>query len=385
MKNKTVVIWSDGFPFKYSASNEKNFLLAKALIPCGFDVILTTKSMHKSEPQEGIYEGVRYINFFKHHSPFKSYNYLRACFSEIIYLIKLKSEAPNLFLFASYTIFPLYVFYSIILKLFRIKLVLNIMEWHIAVFKNASINKRINAYLFDNFVILISSGAIVISDFIQKKFSAKKDSNKLLLIPSIADYDKINLITKKPDFIGNYILYCGGIGYLETIELIINAFELCAHKIEPDLILVIHGNKSQIQNLKLKTLEKAYSKRIHIIEDLTHEILYSYYKNADLLLVPLRNNDQDRARYPQKIAEYAASGRPIISNAVGQIAIDFTNNKNIIFAKEFSKESYKESIIETLNNPELTKTISENIKLKGKNYFNCYQYSKPISNFLNQL
>ena len=52
------------------------------------------------------------------------------------------------------------------------------------------------------------------------------------------------------------------------------------------------------------------------------------YKNATAHLIPLSNSIQDTARFPNKISEYLASAKPIITTDVGEIKHYFKDMDN---------------------------------------------------------
>lgn len=386
IKDKIVIIWSEGFPYKHSASNEKNFLIAKSLMNVNIDVILVSKTPFRSEyHNEGIFDGVAYKNFSLGDRKRKYLKYFFAIISELSYLKKLKKEYNSVFLFYSYIFFPIVLLYALFGKLYKFKLVLNIMEWHVAVFKKLSIHKRLNSYLFDNFSATISSGVIVISSFIAKKLNKQISNDKIILIPALCDMNKIACIPSNKKGDEGYILYCGSIGYYEVISFIVKCYMEIQQEIHQNLVLIIHGDIIQIDKLRKWTESLTCSSRIKIYNSLLYNDLIAYYKSSDILLIPLRDTDQDKARYPQKIAEYAACGVPIISNKIGQVGIDFEHKKNIYFSEDFSSKMFIKSISEVLKNRDLANEIGNNALLIGKNYFDCYVYSKPLKEFLNRV
>ncbi len=387
MKDKIVAIWSEGFPHKHSASNEKNFLLAKALVASGVDVVLTSKLNFNvvDSTNAGVYEGVRYENFHNYKIKSKHIAFCFAIIGELAFLKKLNKEYNNVFLLASFVFFPLYVFYLCFARSFKVKIILSIMEWHISIYKNSSVSKKINAYFFDTFAPFLSAGSIVISDYIASQISNQTSKEKVMLIPVLSDFNRVISIPKLYNQSEKYILYCGGIGYIEVIELVLESFVACQNQIDQHLYLIVHGSENQINKLKSNIASLSVYNRIHVFTALTYESLIQLYKSADLLLVPLRDNQQDGARYPQKIAEYSACARPIISNQIGQVAVDFKHLENIYFAEDFSADSLTKAIVDVLKNSDLSNKIANNAFLKGQQFFDCYIYSEPMRIFLNKI
>lgn len=390
MQNKNaVIIWSEGFPVKKNAINEKNSLIAKALILSDYDVYLTSKSFFSEEYRNGgELDQIRYRNFSCHRNTPHILNYVNAIFNEMRFLISLKKKYNNIYLIGSYSPIIIFFLYSIFSKISRVKFVLSIMEWHIAAHKELPFHKRINAFLFDNYAVLLSSGVIAISELIISNLSKISPRSKYVLLPALTDCQKIYEIhnSAPPDF--PYILYCGGVGYSEVIELILDSFEgLCKgeNNLGIHLIMVLHGNQKNYESLITKIKARTNFEKVHIFNDLDYTDLIKKYKNATALLVPLRNTVQDIARYPQKIAEYAACGRPVISNKIGQVGTDFLHKRDIYFANSFISADLENAISEILKDKKMAEIISINARKKAENYFDYRHYSIKLGQFLKNL
>lgn len=376
----TVFIWSEGFPFKYSASNEKNFLIAKSLTINGYNVFLVSKlNFINNSNLVGEVEGVKYINFCSSKYKNKYLNYVNATIKEFKHLYKAKKIYKNVYVLYSYTSFIYLIYFSLFCKFCRIKTIINIMEWHIAVSSNLNILKRTNAYLFDKFAIHMADGVITISDFIKKKLTEINIKKSIIKIPILTDINKIDQVLSKNNLTKPYLLFCANSGYLEGVRLVIKSFIEYVNESQKDLELVL------IINGDLSSLKKQNNSNIKIISNIDFNALISYYKNAEVVFAPLRNTTQDIARYPQKIAEYCACSKAIISNKIGQVGIDFTHLDNIYFADEFNVCSYKKALNELLSNKNLKESIETNARKKSELYFDYKLYSNKLETFLSSL
>jgi len=92
------------------------------------------------------------------------------------------------------------------------------------------------------------------------------------------------------------------------LDLLFAAFREVLRK-RPDTLLVITGTKPGIDgDLRGRVLTPGKVSR---------ERLNLYLSAADLCLMPLSDNIANRARFPGKIGDYMAAGRPVVSNPVG--------------------------------------------------------------------
>jgi len=83
-----------------------------------------------------------------------------------------------------------------------------------------------------------------------------------------------------------------------------------------------------------------YTNAIILYNNIPYATLISLYKSADLLIIPLRNNIQDVARFPHKVSEYTASKRPLISSKIGELKHYFVNKESALLAVEYSVNMY---------------------------------------------
>lgn len=378
-----IVVWAEGFPLKISASNGQNSSLAALFKDSNCDYTLTSKSYYKNwdknpEPN-AIFFNTKSNSFV---------NYLIAIIKEIQFISNLRKDYPKVVLFASYTNFFIYLFYSIVCHLLKVKLILNIMEWHIAQFKYSSLIQKLNPYLFDNIAFRISDGAIVISSYLMKELSKQKQNNKILRIPVLSDIKKIDSIKENPNICDKYFAYCANIGYIEIINLIIEAFEIFIQQsLNEDykLFLVLNGDPLEIGKIKNSIAEMPYGKRISVFSLLEYSKLIQLYKNADILLLPLRDTEQDKARYPHKIGDYTICGRPIISNKIGEIGSEFEHKKDIMFSDSFDAYSLAKSMLTLVNDKDLKNRLGVNARFKGETLFDRSIYVKETYEFINNL
>jgi len=98
----------------------------------------------------------------------------------------------------------------------------------------------------------------------------------------------------------------------------------------------------------------------------------------------MRNNDQDKARFPHKIAEYCAAGRPVITNKVGEIN-NYFNEFNSYLCSEYDTTEYSDAMERIISDPVHARDVAENSYQTGLKHFNYRSYSKSIANLFRQI
>src|SRR5207249_2172066 len=97
-------------------------------------------------------------------------------------------------------------------------------------------------------------------------------------------------------------------------RLLLEAFaEVCSKRNE--VYLLVAGADFEQSDPALHQRIKA---NIRHVGRLPFEKIGAFLCAADILLLPLRDIALDRARYPHKLSDYAAAGRPIVACDVGE-------------------------------------------------------------------
>ncbi len=274
--------------------------------------------------------------------------------------------------------FSISLFYFLLSKLFHFKIVLHYVEFRSEI-KSRNFLYRINDYLFDKYSFSLCDKIMPISTFLNDHVKGIKPNSQTLIIPPLCDFVYCNSISSE---IANrkYFVYCGSASYEEVLLFIIQSFLQIDHKKEVDLHLVISG---KITNAIITNIIEENNESIKIFSKLDYEKLIAKYKGSLAQLIPLRNTIQDRARFPQKICEYLASKRPLITTNFGEMPHYFVDNENAIIADNFTLESFASKLQWAVNNQsQLVKIANESYKT-GCNSFDINSSKLKLENFLN--
>lgn len=109
--------------------------------------------------------------------------------------------------------------------------------------------------------------------------------------------------------------------------------------------------------------------------------LFTFYKNAIALLIPLRPTLHDIARFPHKTDEYLASGNPVISTNYCEVKYYFTDMMNILLAESYDCDLFADKMQFVIDNPSVAKIIEEAGKNTEIELFEYRYKAKEIDNF----
>ncbi|MFT3680269.1 MAG: glycosyltransferase [Ferruginibacter sp.] len=128
-----------------------------------------------------------------------------------------------------------------------------------------------------------------------------------------------------------------------------------------------------------------YGSNIVLLSGIPYTDLIANYKGADLLLIPLRDTIQDTARFPHKISEYTAAGKPLISTNIGELKYYFEDNNSAILANEYTMDAYIQCLEKALKEEGKLKKIGENGYQVGRNNFHYQANIIPLKGFFEML
>src|SRR5262249_9737390 len=86
-----------------------------------------------------------------------------------------------------------------------------------------------------------------------------------------------------------------------------------------------------------------------------------YLASADVCVLPLDNTLNNRARWPNKVADFLACGRATVTNDVGDVGELFKSHDIGMLAQQ-EDESLARAVIQLLRTPELAVTLGDNAR-----------------------
>jgi len=370
-----------GFPYGLAAV-EKQKLIARGLVNAGVNVTVICNrwgSFNSDQlKRKGNCSGVNYI----YTTPFLSkpaiffvrrITLFIGWWGEILNILFRRQDA---FLVSSEDFFQVMA-YSLVAKIKRKKIFLTYVEEVSELFAGSAFN-RFKVFLFNKYTWKIIDGALPISEYLIKKVREKNPSLPLMKLPTLADFSLFPEAGNKKE---KYFLFCGAARYLEVIQFIIDSFDLVEDQ-EYSLYLVSGGSADEIENVNNAIDLSSRRSKIKRFGFLSYNELIEKYINATGLLIPLRNNIRDIARFPHKIGEYCASRVPIISTNVGEMNFYFSHKESALMAQQFNPVDFAGQMQFVIDNPQLAENIGKQSRLIGENHFDYNLMGKKVCSFL---
>lgn len=391
-KHNILYLGYSEFPYGY-AEFQRLLLISKALVYEGTSVKVIgsrgfyDRALHPGLKKVGHFQGITYIyssgtpyrrsNFFKRNivKPFEK-------LLEAMLICKLNRKNKIDAAIISTQIFRHLLYYKILSRLLGFKILLNYVEYRSKIADRKEFKYRSNAYLFDRYAVKMSDGILVISEFLINIIKNIDPHKAYLKIPVLVDIDRYNGIVKSLN--ERYFLFCGVSTYKEIILFTIKSFELIENS-DTFLYLVVNGNTEILAEIEKRIAISNKSKLIKLVSNLSDKELTVLYKNASGLLIPLRPNIQDEARFPHKFGEYLVSGNPVITTNYGEVKYYFKDMVNALIAELYDEKAFAEKMYYVITNPSECGIIGQNGKKVALENADYKKYGAKIISFINEL
>ncbi len=117
----------------------------------------------------------------------------------------------------------------------------------------------------------------------------------------------------------------------------------------PNALLIFLGREHP--SAMIKAQELGISKQVHFTGWVSDEDYPRYIACADVCFLSLEDTLLHRARWPAKILDYLAAGRPVVTNGVGEV-VDLFTQREVGMLASYDIEAMAKAIGDLLQDPE---------------------------------
>jgi D-inositol-3-phosphate glycosyltransferase len=168
---------------------------------------------------------------------------------------------------------------------------------------------------------------------------------------------------------GRLLLFVGRIQPLKRADVAIETLaELCESGHEPYRLVVVggpsgpHGEKS-LQSLHDVADSRGVRERVHFVAPQPHELLSSYYRAADVCIVPSRSES-----FGLVALEAAACGTPVVASAVGGLTTLVDHGHTGYLVDDPDPVAYAAAVRKTFDEPLAAERLSTASVLRARRY-----------------
>ena len=164
--------------------------------------------------------------------------------------------------------------------------------------------------------------------------------------------------------------YLGAI-FLRDAYLMAQAFDM-VYESEPQTQLLLIG----YCNIVIQTYSK-YPEAIQRTDPIRYDEINTYLAACDICWLPLKNSGANRGRFPLKINDYMAAGKPVIVTDVGDIA-DIVRTGDFGMVSTDQPEDISKQALKLLHNPVQRKQMRQHARQFAESEFNWVDISKQL-------
>ena len=182
-----------------------------------------------------------------------------------------------------------------------------------------------------------------------------------------------------------YFFWCGSAeGYgVKDVRFILKAFSEMQQKFSRCCLKMSGKFPKDTLDLVSKDCRELNipANRAQILGFVSSDELRSLVANASALLLPLWNEERSANRFPTKLGEYLATGRPVITARVGAVA-HYCNADNSILYSPGDYRGFSQGMHFALESPDKTEALGVRGAELSKATFDYSAYGQPLCEFI---
>ena len=355
-----------GYP-RGSGSPARITVVGKALQQAGLDFRLLhcgPSPNPDNTERSGVYEGIAFEYMTAPQPPTnkleKTLVYLRAMAGVTARLVRLRRERRRTAVWLYIIEGPVNLYVSTVCRLLGLPVVQELCEWWPGEGNHCT---RFTRWMHRWPMFVNPAGVLVISRLIEDRVrqSAARVNPfvRIHRLPAIVDAERFvssGFAATPTDSSAEagWFLWCGAHPWAKDVKFIVRAMAVARRQGVRCRLKVVGGwvENAQRQVLSVAAAEGVPAEDIRFTGYVNDRELEESYRRAAALLLPLPDDDRSRTRMPNKLGEYLASGRPVITSAVGDMSGYVTGGVNALLAKPDDPEDFARQMIDALRNPE---------------------------------
>ncbi len=207
------------------------------------------------------------------------------------------------------------------------------------------------------------------------------NEERLFMAPVGADLDLFHpevsgvRIRERYNLEGPIVVYLGQLHGGQYVEQFIKAAKMVLNKI-PDITFMIVGDGYRLAELKKLAEDLDLTQDIIFTGSVAHREIPIYLAASDIAVACFEENDITQCKSPLKIAEYLASGKPIVASDVGEVK-RMLGGAGILTIPGNS-EDLALGIIKLLEDEPLRKRLSQKARKRAEEIYNWNNTSQNI-------
>jgi len=208
-----------------------------------------------------------------------------------------------------------------------------------------------------------------VSEFLGQEIKKLDLSQKANKITNGANLDEVKLINQEKaqrklglDKKTKYLVSVGNTYFPQALKVLFSSLKKISQKERVKLLMV---GLVEIAP-EIKPIFKQIEEKVVLTGSVSFQKVLLYLSAADVLVLPMAENPIEKARFPIRLGDYLASGKPIAASGVGEVKYYLEKNKAGLTSNPHSVDELVENIIKLIRNKSLARRVSQNARNLAK-------------------
>ncbi|OGQ98719.1 MAG: hypothetical protein A2505_02040 [Deltaproteobacteria bacterium RIFOXYD12_FULL_55_16] len=250
-----------------------------------------------------------------------------------------------------------------------------------------NIINRMWQYLYTNYFYKCFNGMLVISQPLYVYFKQKIRCNaELLLVPIIVDIDEFKMSVQEG--MPSSIVYCGNFTQSQDgVLTLLEAFKSVTERFDQVSLCLVGDTVSKVDKENVLNLIKKLSieDKVVLTGYVSREKLRELLCQATVLVLAKPSSLQADYCFPSKLAEYLATGNPVVVTKVGVIQEYLFDGDNAFLVEPDSPDVLAKKLEFVLLNPELAGNVGQSGRKTAVREFSYKVQAKRIVEFAKKI
>lgn len=245
--------------------------------------------------------------------------------------------------------------------------------------------QRLYQRIYKRYIYKCFDGIIVVSTSLNEYLRTRIRKNaRLLHIPIIADPEEFRT-TKKQKMVGRTVVCCGVNQKKDGVFTVVRAFEKISANFADVTLYVIGVSPKTREELGQLVKRLGLVHRVVLTDYISREELIQILCNASVLALAKPSSLQAKYCFPSKLAEYLATGNPVVITRTGAIPRYLQDGVNAFIAEPDSHITFAEKLEFVLANPTLAEKVGQKGRWLALTKFSYKVHTARISSFVKDL
>jgi len=392
--NYQMVCVCGGFGFPHGAGSPARILtVAHALQSAGVDFKLLhcgPSPNRKNVDSSGVYQSVPFQYTTSVNRPdnvvLRAFVYAWGIIRLILELVRLRRENKRTVIWVYLMTGPMAFIVTRLCHWFGFSVIQEMCEWWPAVPTCSAFTQ----WLHRGSLFTSATGVLAISELIESRVRdiAKrvKPNLQILRLPAIVDAERFAMpknVSPESEMEPAFV-WCGESAWKDDVLFLISAIAE-AHKqgtfCKLRVVGSVSGEIKELYEAKARSLGLADG-TIEVMGFVDAVTLERTYQSALALLLPLRDDDRSKTRMPNKLGEYLASGRPVITCAIGDLKEFLRDGYNAVLAQPDNAADFARKMIEVIKRPDASRQIGEAGRVTSLQYLDYRAHGENLARFV---